>query len=110
MQQGETDKVAVQNVINSPDPGETLVRWYKREETLRQVGDDTSAYQQRVLEEALNNPEFLAKAIEKAKGVASANPSQVKLPPSINKMASAASSHDESDMSPAALYQYATKR
>jgi hypothetical protein len=103
------DRSAAQAVASSPDPGATLVNWYKREQTLREVGSDPNAYVQKKLEEALNDPQFLAKALEKAKGVASAQPTQVKLPPSLNKAASAKSGGDN-DTSDAGMYHHAIGR
>ncbi len=104
------DRTAAQAVANSPDPGQTLVNWYKREQVISQVGTDPEAYVQKKLEEALSDPEFLAKAIEKARGVASTNPTQVKLPPSLNKATSAARSDDNADMSDAGIYHHAIGR
>jgi hypothetical protein len=97
-------------VANSPDPGEVMVALYKREQVLAQVGDNPETYVQQKLEEALNDPKFLARAIEKARGAASTQPAQVKLPPSLNKATSAGRAVDTSDMSDGALYHHATGR
>jgi hypothetical protein len=104
------DRAAAQAVANSPDPGATLINWYKREQTLQQVGTDPEAFVQKKLEEALNDPQFLAKALEKARGVAGTQPAQVKLPPSLNKAPSAARSDDTSDASDKGMYHYAIGR
>jgi hypothetical protein len=104
------DRAAAQAVANSPDPGATLINWYKREQTLQQVGTDPEAFVQKKLEEALNDPQFLAKALEKARGVAGTQPAQVKLPPSLNKAQSAARSDDTSDGSDRAMYHHALGR
>ncbi len=103
------DRAAAQAVANSPDPGATLVNWYRREQTLQQVGPDPEAFVQKKLEEALNDPQFLAKAIEKARATASTQPSQVKLPPSLNKVAGSRADTD-SDMSDGAMYRNAIGR
>jgi hypothetical protein len=97
-------------VANSPDPGEVMVALYKREQVLAQVGDNPETYVQQKLEEALNDPKFLAKALEKARSAASTQPAQVKLPPSLNKATSAGRAADTSDMSDGALYHHATGR
>ncbi len=100
-----------QQVMQSPDPGETLVQLYKRERVVKEVGDDPNTYIQKKLEEALNDPEFLAKALEKAKGVASVQPTQqVKLPPSLNKATAAASATDSSPLTGQSIYSFATGR
>lgn len=102
-----------QQVINSPDPGQTLVQLYKRERTVALVGDDPQAFVQKALDEALNDPEFLAKAIERAKaqaGSTQATQNKIDLPPSLNK-ASGSSRHLETgDMSDGSLYAFATQR
>jgi hypothetical protein len=103
------DRTAAQAVASSPDPGATLVNWYKREQVIAQVGTNPEEYVQKKLEEALNDPEFLAKALEKARGVASTQPTQVKLPPSLNK-ATAARSAGDNDSSDASLYHHAIGR
>jgi hypothetical protein len=98
-----------QAVANSPNPGKALVDWYQREQVLAQVGTDPAAYRTKVTEELLSDPQFLAKAIEKAKGVASASPTQIKMPPSLNKAAPARGDTDN-DTSDAAMYRNATGR
>jgi hypothetical protein len=109
-QSANGDKTAAQQVANSPDPGRTLMNWYQREQVIAQVGTNPEEYVQKKLEEALSDPEFLAKALERARGVASTQPTQIKLPPSLNKAASASRSDDTSDMSDGSLYHHATGR
>jgi hypothetical protein len=106
------DREAAQKIASSPNPGEAIVQWYKREQTLQQVGTDPQAYAQKILEDALSNPEFLAKALEKAKGVAQQQPNQqIKLPPSLNKATSAGTRQSDTDpMSDAALFHHAIGR
>jgi hypothetical protein len=99
-----------QQVINSPDPGETLVQLYQRERTYKEVGTDPTAYKSKVLEEALKDPEFLARAMQSARQTASAQPNnKIDLPPSLNKVAAAhyGGGDDDSDRS---VYSFATKR
>lgn len=99
-----------QQVINSPDPGETLVQLYKRDQTVKLVGDDPEAFIAKALDEALDNPEFLARALEKAKGVAKAQPTQqIKMPASINKATGGGLSETE-DYSDEAIFRQAMRR
>jgi hypothetical protein len=99
-----------QQVIQSPDPGETLVALYQKEKLMKEVGPDPQAFIQKKLEEALNDPQFLAKALEKAKGVAKTQPTQkIDLPPSLNKVAAAANVQGDDDVSDRGLYAYATR-
>jgi hypothetical protein len=78
----------VPQLTGQPNPGEAIVRWYSDQETLREVGGDPANYRNKVLEEALKNPEFLAKAIEAAKTSAGQQPHQnniTRLPPSLSR-------------------------
>ena len=103
------DRTAAQAVANSPDPGSTLVNWYKREQALKTVGNDPEAYFQTRLEAALKDPQVLAKAIENAKGMASTQPTQIKLPPSLNKVAGSRADTDN-DTSDGAMYRHSIGR
>lgn len=58
----------VRRIYNSSDPGEALVQWHKRNEVLRQVGDDPARYREQVQNETrealMNDPEFRRQLIE----------------------------------------------
>jgi hypothetical protein len=76
---------------SSRDPGETLIKWHREQKQRAEIGEDLTAYNQRVLEKALSDPAFLAKALEKAQGAARQQPppqssgrSRVELPPSLS--------------------------
>ena len=100
-----------QQVINSPDPGTTLVQLYQREQTIKEVGTDPTAYRNKVLEEALKDKDFLAKALDAARGVASSQPTQtIKLPPSINKATAAANMDGDTDTGDRGMYRHAIAR
>ncbi len=108
---GRGDTATHQQIINSPDPGETLVNWHKREKTMALVGPDPEAFVKKALEEALNNPEFLAQAVEKAKGVASTQPTQaIKVPPSLSKASAAKSAHEGSIKTQEDIWKFAIGR
>lgn len=105
----QSGDVALQQAfISSPDPGEMMINWYKREKTIQTVGPDPEAFLAKALDAALENPEFLARAVEKARGTASTKPTTVKLPPSLSK-ATASSNSGESagEDSDAALWENA---
>jgi hypothetical protein len=98
-----------QQVLQSPDPGETLVQLYQRESVLKEVGTDPVAYKSKVLEDALKDPQFLAKALQAAKVTAGAQPThKIDLPPSLNKVA-AAHGGDTDDASDRGVYSFATR-
>lgn len=72
---------------NSRDPGEELMRWHREEKAKAEVGTDLPAYKARLREEALKDPEFLAKAVDAAR-IITQPPSngrpRIDLPPSLN--------------------------
>lgn len=49
-------------IFNSPNPGEALVAWHKRNETFREVGDNPAAFKERIAKETrealMKDPEF----------------------------------------------------
>jgi hypothetical protein len=100
-----------QQVINSSDPGETLVSLYQRERTLKEVGTDPAAYKAKILDDALKDPQFLAQAMQTARQTAGAQPTnnKINLPPSLNKVASAHSG-DDTDDSDSSVFSYAIGR
>lgn len=112
------DPILNARVAGSTHPWGELVKAYDEHKTLSEIGTDPKAYVQKKLDEALNDPAFLTKALERARSQASggnvpgSKPNAVvQLPPSLNRATSAASPHDEvGDMSDANLYAFATKR
>jgi hypothetical protein len=70
----------------SRDPGKTLLEWHRENKVKAEVGHDPNAWLEKKLEERLNDPAFLQKAIERSKGAsqqADGRP-RVELPPSLN--------------------------
>lgn len=111
------DPSVVQSIMRSPDPGSTLVNWYQREQTLAKVGNDPDAWFQKQLDERLKDPKYQGEVLERIRGSASQTPAnngsapKVVLPPSLNRVASAAraAGDDEGDLSDASLYRHATR-
>lgn len=100
----------------SPDPGETLVQWHQEQKTMKEVGNDPATYKQRLLDEALKDPAYLAKAIAAANAQAGGSPNNgarpaVKLPPSLSG-AARADAHETNpsdlDVSDEGLFRHAT--
>ena len=113
------DSSVVRQVMASPDPGESLMRWYKREQTIATVGDDPDAYRAKVLEEALNDEAYLAKAVERIKargnqsqGIGSSPRNVTKLPPSLSRATGTAvdAIGSDDDMSDKALLSSMLRR
>jgi len=75
---------------------ETLVDLHRERQIIREIGTDPAAYQAKMQEKLLNDPAFLAKAIERAQASARQQPSAVTAPkpatmiPSVSRMGAAA--------------------
>lgn len=111
-QQG--DRLTYQSVMNSPNPGEAMVRWHAQQMTLKEVGSDPAAYKQKLLDEAMKDPAFQAKVIEAIKGGSVQSGQRqntiTQLPPSLSRATgskSGASIEDETDGSDKAVFDYA---
>lgn len=113
--QKQIDPGLIARMQASRDPGETLIEWHREQKTRAEIGNDLNAFRQREQERLLSDPAFLAKAIEKARGVAQAQPQQpgtppaVSLPPSLTRAtnASAVTSADDNDVSDEGLWRHA---
>lgn len=94
---GDPDAVAaVARVKQSMDPYGDIVAWHQQKTVINEVGSDPQAFIQKKLDEALNDPAFLAKALEKAKGgKPSAQGAETPTLPSLNRVTSAADNDDE---------------
>lgn len=68
------DRATVQRIYKSPNPGEALVSWHKRSQTLAEVGDDPAAYRKRVEDETrealMKDPEFRKQLVAELRGEA----------------------------------------
>lgn len=64
---------AYQQARASYDPYGVIMQWHKNAEALRTIGSDPAAYRARTIDEALNDPEILKQAVERAKGQAAGN-------------------------------------
>jgi len=109
------DRATVQRIYSSASPGEALVSWHGRNETLRQVGDDPDAYAARLRKEErealMKDPEFRKQLVESLQAEASTGDNgrartTVRLPKSLNGAAGgnagrnvAQFEHDDSDKS-----------
>lgn len=103
-------------MLQSEDPVGVAMQWYQRDKLLKETGGDLSSYKSKMLDDALKDPAFLAKALEAAKQQASgqvpgSKPNNVvQIPPSISRATAAASPHEENgDLSDRSLYSFATR-
>jgi hypothetical protein len=107
------DRALQARMQSSADPGETLIQWHQEQKTMKEVGGDPAAYRTRLLEDALKDPAYLAKAIAAANAAAGGNGARpaIKLPPSLSG-AARADAHETNpsdlDVSDEGLFRHAT--
>ncbi|SCB16490.1 hypothetical protein [Rhizobium hainanense] len=65
-----------QQITTSGNPFDNLVKWHQQQETLARVGGDPEAWLNAELEKKMNDPAFLAQAIERARASAASNTSR----------------------------------
>lgn len=100
----------------SIDPYGEIMRWHLGKEVMSTVGTDLNAFRQKLLDEAVKDPEFQKKVFDAARGQAASNGSAVNRPvvpklPSIGKVGAAAPSQEtEDNMSDEELFHAATRR
>lgn len=90
---------AVARIKQSMDPFGDMVAWHQQRTVITEVGNDPQAYRNKILEDALNDQTFLAKALAKANG---GNPpagqpgaEKTQTLPSLNRVTSAADNDEE---------------
>lgn len=105
-----------QRALSSRDPYGDIVSEYQRSTVYQQIGDDPNAWFEKHLEERMKDPAFAGSLLGRIQqGAATAQPNGstkpiVKLPPSLNKVASAQSAAaDDGDMSDDALFAHAMR-
>lgn len=88
-------RMEYQRIVNSVNPYGELMAWNQRVTTLQQVGPDPQAWLNKQLEEKLNDPAFLQKALDAARAKAGAPdatgarpPTAISLPPSLRNIPS----------------------
>jgi hypothetical protein len=108
------DQATYQRVMQSSDPGEALVTWYKDQQLHKELGgSDLNSFLEKQREEWMKDPAVQAKVIEAFKATQQqAQPSNLtNLPPSLSKVASASQAHDvNSDWSQESIFKHAMKR
>lgn len=106
------DPVDYESVVQSPNRYDAVVRWHKKRSTLAAVGDDPAAWFEKQLEKSMADPKFQAKMLEKIQGSAAARPGETRLPPTLSRSTSVASTNglgrQPGDGSESALWSFAT--
>jgi hypothetical protein len=107
------DQATYQRVMQSSDPGEALVSWYKDQQLHKELGgSDLNSFLAKQREEWLKDPAVQAQVIEAFKATQQSQPSNLtNLPPSLSRVASASPNHNEnSDWSQESIFKHAMKR
>ena len=112
---------SITKIWNSPNPGRALMSWHAQQQTLKEVGNDPNAWLEQKLQERLNDPDFLAQAVERARGSARqsgareytqpAN-SRGRMPPSLNAASGSTQHVEDPDLynpSERAVFDFATR-
>lgn len=107
---GKMDPATHARINNHPNPFFAAVEWHRQQQVLEKTGGDLTAYETKLLEEKLKDPEFLAKAAAAhqstqqqtrnvTNGQFGAKPTTIIRPPSLNRAtgSSNASAGDDTD-------------
>lgn len=70
LQSGDLSQDELARLNAAPNPFEAGVKWYERHSTLKAIGGDLDGYNKRQQDELLKNPEFLARALEAHRSMA----------------------------------------
>jgi hypothetical protein len=87
IQAGRMHPAEHQRIMSMPNPFLAAVEWHRNREILKEIGSDPAAYRQRILDEALQDEEYLGRAVEAARSRASGRP--VRAAPQTQRTASA---------------------
>lgn len=109
------DEHLLQRVRNSYDQGEAILKWYREQKLLQEVGPDPAAYRQKLEAEheakLLNDPAFRQKAMGAWRGEATTKPSSVTSLPNLARAPGSASGpRDDWPMTDAEIFADVTRR
>ena len=66
----EGDSRMRDRIVNAPNPGKALMRWHRERAAMQEVGGDLAGYRERVLADALKDPEFRQSFADQLRGEA----------------------------------------
>ncbi len=105
-----------QRAMQTMDPYGEIVRWHQQKSVYQQIGNDPNAWFEKQIDERMKDPAFAGALLAKIQGAATGNQPNgsgkpiVKLPPSLNKVASAqGATAEDGDMSDDALFAHAMR-
>jgi len=108
-------QAAYRRAMEGHDPYGTISRWHQERETIGVIGGDLDAYKKKLLDEALNDPEYQKRVIEATRGKALASgqsvnrpaPSKVPTTPSLANFGAGGGDEQIIEPSDAQLFQQA---
>lgn len=74
----------VARIWNAPNPGKALLSWHQQQAALKEIGGDLNGYKDKLKDELLNDPEFVASVIQHARGEATNGRRANRTIPSLN--------------------------
>lgn len=104
-----------QRAMQSMDPFGEIVRWHQQKTVFQQIGGNPDAWFEKQLEERMKDAAFAGSLLSKIQGNAAGQQAggsrpTIKIPPSLNKVASAqGATADDNDMSDEALFAHAMR-
>lgn len=119
LRSGDPDAQATyQRARKSLDPFGDIVKWHQKATVFSEIGNDVEAYRQRIIEDALKNPDIQKRALEAARLTASQSGNVVTTParpavsslPSLNKVGAVALPEGQDEVSDAELFTKTTSR
>lgn len=119
VQSGQVPQQAVQQLSQSRDPYGEIMAWHQRTSILSEIGNDPTAYRQKIIDGFLSDPanaQRIQESLRPAQPAPNAAPApsaaNLRIPPSLNRQTSAASSAPGTapDVSDAALFEQTVSR
>jgi hypothetical protein len=104
----------IQKLREAAHPAEELIKWHKQQQNISRVGNDPDAWLNAEIEKRLNDPAFLAQAVERhrAGGASNTNASRspplTNIPPSLSRIPSGGNAAPAGDESDGALFSSLT--
>lgn len=102
-----------EHIMAGGNPFDNLVKWHKQQQVYSRIGDNPDAWLDAEIEKRMQDPQFLAQAVERARAGASAtvNRSQpnTNLPRSISRLPAGGNMPADNDMSDGALFSNAMR-
>ena len=100
-------------IMAGGNPFSNLVKWHERQTTLATVGNDPQAWLNAEIEKRMNDPNFLAQAMERARATATSsvnrNQPMTSIPPSLSRIPSGTNAAADNDASDGAIFSHAMR-